>query len=208
MARPNRRWVDGRLAHDAAAAVIVLERMSPAHIPLVLEHEHALFGTESWSAGMYRDELADPWNRRYLVAFDDADADADADAAGAGAGAGAEGQGGGGAGGQGDSDRPRAPEPARRLVGWAGLMVIGDTAEILTIGTAPFAQRRGIATVLMDALLAEARRRRAREVLLEVRVDNEPAKALYARYGFAQMGIRRGYYQPANVDAATLRLTL
>lgn len=94
------------------------------------------------------------------------------------------------------------------MVGWAGLMVIGDTAEILTIGTAPFAQRRGIATVLMDALLAEARRRRAREVLLEVRVDNEPAKALYARYGFAQMGIRRGYYQPANVDAATLRLTL
>jgi ribosomal-protein-alanine N-acetyltransferase len=146
--------------------------MRPAHIPLVLEHEHALFGTESWSAGMYRDELADPWNRHYLVAFEE--------------------------------DR----HDEQHLVGWAGLMVIGDTAEILTIGTAPFAQRRGVARVLMDALLVEARRRRAHEVLLEVRVDNDPAKALYVRYGFTQMGIRRGYYQPANVDAATLRLAL
>jgi ribosomal-protein-alanine N-acetyltransferase len=152
--------------------VITLQRMRPAHIPLVLEHEHALFGTESWSAGMYRDELADPWNRHYLVAFEE--------------------------------DR----HDEQHLVGWAGLMVIGDTAEILTIGTAPFAQRRGVARVLMDALLVEARRRRAHEVLLEVRVDNDPAKALYVRYGFTQMGIRRGYYQPANVDAATLRLAL
>lgn len=152
--------------------MITLQRMRPAHIPLVLEHEHALFGTESWSAGMYRDELADPWNRHYLVAFEEDWQD------------------------------------EQHLVGWAGLMVIGDTAEILTIGTAPFAQRRGVARALMDALLVEARRRRAHEVLLEVRVDNDPAKALYVRYGFTQMGIRRGYYQPANVDAATLRLAL
>lgn len=152
--------------------MIVLQRMRPAHIALVLEHEHALFGTESWSAGMYRDELADPWNRHYLVAFEDD--------------------------GHGE----------QHFVGWAGLMVIGDTAEILTIGTVPFAQRRGIARALMDALLVEARRRGAREVLLEVRVDNDSAKALYARYGFTQMGIRKGYYQPANVDAATLRLAL
>lgn len=158
--------------------MITLERMRPFHVPLVLEHEHATFGTESWSAGMYRDELADPWNRHYLVAFEDA------------------------------SQFGAAPDGERLLVGWAGLMVIGGTAEILTIGTAPFAQRRGVAIVLMDALLAEARRRRAGEVLLEVRVDNEPAKALYARYGFEQMGVRKGYYQPANVDAATLRLAL
>ncbi len=158
--------------------MIALERMRPFHVRLVLEHEHATFGTESWTEGMYRDELADPWNRHYLVAFEDAAA----------------------FGG--------APDEPPRLVGWAGLLVIAGTAEILTIGTAPFAQRRGVARALMDALLAEARRRRAHEVLLEVRVDNEPAKALYARYGFEQMGIRRGYYQPANVDAATLRLAL
>ncbi|MCU1690082.1 MAG: rimI [Jatrophihabitantaceae bacterium] len=178
--------------------MIVLERMRPAHIPLVLEHEHALFGTESWSAGMYRDELADPWNRHYVVAFDDPDAFAGASADEGPVAA--------------ESPIAVAPPDAktahRRFVGWAGLMVIGDTAEILTIGTVPLAQRRGIATVLMDALLVEARRRRAREVLLEVRVDNEPAKAMYARYGFEQMGVRRGYYQPANVDAATLRLAL
>jgi ribosomal-protein-alanine N-acetyltransferase len=159
--------------------VIVLERMRPVHVPMILEHEHEAFGSESWSAGMYLDELSDVWNRHYVVAFE-----------------------------RPDSDPENAGSPNEVLVGWAGLMVISGTAEILTIGTVAAARRRGVATVLMDALLAEARRRRSREVLLEVRIDNEPAKALYARYGFKQMGIRRGYYQPANVDAATLRLAL
>ena len=48
----------------------------------------------------------------------------------------------------------------------------------------------------------------AASVLLEVRVDNAPALHLYEALGFERLGRRRGYYQPENVDAWTMRLPL
>src|SRR2546426_4985421 len=59
------------------------------------------------------------------------------------------------------------------LIGWAGLLVIAGSAQILTIGTVPAARRLGVAHALLTGLLDEARRREATEVLLEVRVDND-----------------------------------
>ena len=47
-----------------------------------------------------------------------------------------------------------------------------------------------------SALLAEAARRGATEVLLEVRAENTAAQRLYARHGFERIGVRRGYYRP------------
>jgi [ribosomal protein S18]-alanine N-acetyltransferase len=94
------------------------------------------------------------------------------------------------------------------LLGWAGVRVVADTAEILTVGVVPAARRKGIARRMLDALLAEAARRGAREAFLEVRVDNVAALALYAGEGFAQVGIRRGYYDGGRVDAVTLRKEL
>ncbi len=55
-------------------------------------------------------------------------------------------------------------------------------------------------------LLAEASRRRVREVFLEVRADNPVAQALYASEGFAELGRRPRYYQPDGVDALVMRL--
>ena len=45
-------------------------------------------------------------------------------------------------------------------------------------------------------------------MLLEVRVDNEPALALYQRFGFERMGLRKRYYQPEGIDAYTMSLDL
>ena len=73
---------------------------------------------------------------------------------------------------------------------------------------AAHAQRRGVGGLLLDALLAAAREGGASAVLLEVRADNEPAKALYAARGFERIGVRRRYYQPEDVDALVLRLRL
>lgn len=96
------------------------------------------------------------------------------------------------------------------LDGYAGLFApIGaDQADIQTIAVVPRARRRGLGRALMDALLAEAARRAAREVLLEVRADNPGAQALYADLGFEQIAVRPTYYQPDGVDALILRLAL
>lgn len=99
-------------------------------------------------------------------------------------------------------------EDEGELVGYAGLASVGHQADVQTVAVAPTAQGRGIGRLLLDELLAEARRRDATEVLLEVRAENEPAIALYRRAGFERIGVRRGYYQPGGTDALVLRLRL
>lgn len=96
-------------------------------------------------------------------------------------------------------------ESAGELVGYAGLWFDGVDAQVMTLGTRTDVQRRGIGRMLLDALLDRARELRADSMLLEVRVDNEPALELYRRAGFEQLGLRKRYYQPENVDAWTMR---
>ncbi|WP_245858951.1 ribosomal protein S18-alanine N-acetyltransferase [Luteimicrobium subarcticum] len=97
------------------------------------------------------------------------------------------------------------PQP---LVGYAGLWFDGDVTQIMTIGVDPAVQHQGVGSQLLEALVERSRALRASAVLLEVRVDNDPALRLYAKYGFEQLGIRKRYYQPENVDAYTMRLDL
>jgi len=88
------------------------------------------------------------------------------------------------------------------IIGYAGLAVAGaDEAWVQNIAVRRAVQRRGIGRLLLEALLAEAGRRK---VLLEVAVDNEPAQRLYASYDFEPVGVRRGYYQPSNTDALVM----
>lgn len=95
------------------------------------------------------------------------------------------------------------------IAGYAGLCVFGpDEAYVQTLGVAPSWQRRGIGTVLLRSLLAEAARRGARRIDLEVRADNPVAQGLYAAHGFTRIGRRRGYYQPSGVDAVVMRKSL
>ena len=97
---------------------------------------------------------------------------------------------------------------AEELLGYAGLAVAGPDADVQTLAVAPGAQRRGLGGLLLDALVDAARSGGAASVLLEVRADNEPAKALYAARGFERVGVRRRYYQPEDVDALVLRRRL
>jgi len=94
------------------------------------------------------------------------------------------------------------------LLGWAGVMVVQDVAEILTVGVVPAARRTGLARLMLADLLDEAVRRGAGEAFLEVRVDNDPARELYRSEGFEEIGLRRGYYDGGRVDAVTMRKSL
>ncbi|MCA1710931.1 MAG: ribosomal protein S18-alanine N-acetyltransferase [Actinobacteria bacterium] len=93
------------------------------------------------------------------------------------------------------------------VVGYGGLCDYPDEAFVQTIAVAPTAQGSGVGGLLLQALLDEAARHRQRTVSLEVRADNEPAKRLYARFGFRQVGVRRGYYSPSGADALVLTRT-
>lgn len=95
------------------------------------------------------------------------------------------------------------------LAGYAGLAFAPpDEAWVQNVAVRRDAQRTGIGRMLLVELLAEATRRGARRVLLEVAVDNAPAQRLYAMHGFEPIGVRRGYYQPSNTDALVMQVEL
>ncbi|GAA2415334.1 ribosomal protein S18-alanine N-acetyltransferase [Streptomyces glaucosporus] len=164
----------------------VLREMRWWDIEPVLELERELFPHDAWSPAMFWSELAHARGpgatRRYLVA------EMIAETAGETAGAAA---GGGGEGG--------------RIVGYGGLAAAGGTGDIQTIATARDQWGTGLGSRLLTALLRAATDFECREVLLEVRVDNVRAQRLYERFGFETIGLRRGYYQPGNVDALVMR---
>jgi ribosomal-protein-alanine N-acetyltransferase len=81
------------------------------------------------------------------------------------------------------------------LVGYAVLMMTVDEAELLDITVVPEWQRRGLGGSLLDRLFEVARGHGATRMLLEVRPSNEAGLALYRRFGFAEIGRRRAYYQ-------------
>jgi len=100
------------------------------------------------------------------------------------------------------------PDEVGHLLAYAGAWFDGDVVQVMTLGVAPRARGAGLGRRLLEALVCHARDVGARAVLLEVRVDNEPAIGLYERAGFVTLGRRRRYYQPEDVDAWTMRLPL
>ncbi len=94
------------------------------------------------------------------------------------------------------------------ITAYGGLDHGGEVADIMTVAVAPSAQGSGRGRVLLAELLGRAAARGADSVMLEVRADNEPALRLYAAAGFELVNVRRRYYQPGDVDAHVLRLSL
>jgi [ribosomal protein S18]-alanine N-acetyltransferase len=94
------------------------------------------------------------------------------------------------------------------ITGYAGMLAAGVQGDVLTLAVAGHRWGQGTGSALLEALLAEAARRGCTEVFLEVRTDNARAQQLYRRYGFVQIGVRRGYYQPSGTDALVMRREL
>jgi ribosomal-protein-alanine N-acetyltransferase len=95
-----------------------------------------------------------------------------------------------------------------RVVGFCNYWLVKDEVHLLAIATHPDRRRAGVGRTLMDHLLALARERASRLVTLEVRRSNQPAIALYERYGFAPVGVRRAYYAEDSEDALVMTLEL
>ena len=99
--------------------------------------------------------------------------------------------------------------PRAELLGYWVAMPGVDELHLLNITVAPAWQGQGLAVAMLDRLVAECRLRGLTQLWLEVRVSNERAREVYLRYGFAEMGRRRGYYpvrQGPREDAVLMSL--
>jgi ribosomal-protein-alanine N-acetyltransferase len=90
------------------------------------------------------------------------------------------------------------------IVAYGGVAMLGEESYLQTLGVAPLQQRGGVASRLLLVLLAAVIKAGAVQCGLEVRTDNLAAQALYRRFGFAPVGLRRGYYQPSGGDALVM----
>ncbi len=81
-----------------------------------------------------------------------------------------------------------------QLVGYFIALPGVDELHLLNLSVAPGAQGQGHARYMLDELRLLAAARRAQQLWLEVRISNARARLLYERYGFRNVGLRRGYY--------------
>ena len=84
--------------------------------------------------------------------------------------------------------------------------VVADEAEIITIGVHPDARKTGIASAMLAIIEADAKKRGATKMFLEVAENNYPARALYQHNGYVQIGIRPKYYD--GIDAILMEKQL
>jgi len=91
------------------------------------------------------------------------------------------------------------------LAGYAVCWFVLDQGELGNVAVDPAFRRQGIAARLVEATLERARKRRAKEVFLEVRRSNDVAQRLYKRLGFREIGVRRNYYSLPAEDALVMR---
>ena len=81
-----------------------------------------------------------------------------------------------------------------------------DEGEILNLAVAEGGRRRGLGRALVQAIVDALAERGVRQVYLEVRESNAPARGLYAAFGFKDVGRRKAYYRRPVEDAIVLRL--
>lgn len=101
--------------------------------------------------------------------------------------------------------------PAGALAGYFLLMYALDEAHLLDVAVAAPLHGRGVGRYLLDRIAARSRAERMASILLEVRPSNTRALEVYRRYGYEEIGRRKGYY-PAHEgrreDAIVMRYVL
>lgn len=130
--------------------------------------ELELFPDEAWTVFQLAEEVEHP-DRRYVVAVEE------------------------GAEPARSADGRTLPGRGGALLGYAGIMLAGDLADLHTIGTRR--EGEGIGRALLAWCEEQARRGGAERMLLEVREDNDRARAVYTAAGYREIGRRRGYYR-------------
>ncbi|MGN1297039.1 MAG: ribosomal protein S18-alanine N-acetyltransferase [Clostridia bacterium] len=92
------------------------------------------------------------------------------------------------------------------IVGFAGIKIILDEADIMNIVTKKTYRNQGIGTLLLENLISLSKKLNLKTLSLEVSEENLPAIHLYRKFGFEYLGVRKNYYQDKNGYIMTKKL--
>ena len=93
-------------------------------------------------------------------------------------------------------------------VGYVIYWLVSGEIDIHNLAVHPGCRRRGVARALLLSVIGDARERGAGRITLEVRKSNIAAQRLYQSMGFAEQGVRKGYYSDDGEDALAMALDL
>ena len=96
-------------------------------------------------------------------------------------------------------------QEGQTLLGYVGSQTCQDETDMMNIAVSPASRRQGVARALIEALVSALRQHGSRQLTLEVRASNGPARRLYESLGFLQVGLRKNYYRNPKEDALILR---
>lgn len=92
-----------------------------------------------------------------------------------------------------------------KIIGYAGLWCIYEEGHITNVGVHPDFRRKHIGSAVVEVLMMESRKNAGiKTFTLEVRKSNSAAIELYKKFGFLEVGIRKGYYEENNEDAVIM----
>lgn len=92
------------------------------------------------------------------------------------------------------------------VLGYAGLLVVLDEGYITNVAVRPDYRRQGIAGELLNVFRRFAEGNKLAFLTLEVREGNTPARALYTKYGYKEVGVRKNYYDHPKENAVIMTL--
>src|SRR4030095_11864034 len=98
--------------------------------------------------------------------------------------------------------------PASAVVGYIVARLVAGELHINNVAVRESFRRQGIGSVLLTRVVEEARAQGAKVALLEVRVENGAAQALYQKCGFRPIARRNNYYSAPLEDALVMRLNV
>lgn len=166
---------------DTEQSPYLVERMALKDVPEVAAMEKMVF-TMPWSARAFEYELKYNSMAHFVVAKQHCDPKT------------------------GDGQRAhwwaaRRLPPPKPILGYAGLWLIVDEGHVCTLAVHPDWRGRRLGELLLVTLIERSCASNASVVTLEVRTSNLVAQRLYRKYGFAVVGLRKGYYSDNHEDA-------
>ena len=94
------------------------------------------------------------------------------------------------------------------VCGYVGSQTVLDESDVMNVAVSESARGKGIGEALMRQLMVELSAIHSEKLTLEVRASNLPARGLYAKLGFSEVGVRKNYYRDPREDALILSISL